>query len=358
MKKYLPVIAILLTALLSMPASSQALYLEKLGSSKKYGCSTAGEVYKVLKRKKEQRLLDGAAVSKLLRKLKRQMAGGVSDKKRRNLRRLRKGIKKCRKGTLTFSKACSAVETTSEGTVNPRIVDGRFCNFDDSFMVEIYTDFPGGGEGHCTGAFFAGKGIITAAHCLMNASRVTATQARIRSTAGNFVATDFVIHGEYNRSSDQAVWDMALIILDDYVAGVPKAPLLSSGGARASETAVIAGFGKDEDGVSGGDLLAGYVTIDSVGTSSIKSVFKRNPGESTVCLGDSGGPILVNRNGNYKIAGVTSYGQSENCLASTAEFYSNGQSYYHQHCFFYDTFCFDDTLEGDTCPFTCPDLAQ
>jgi secreted trypsin-like serine protease len=89
--------------------------------------------------------------------------------------------------------------------------------------------------------------------------------------------------------------------------------------AGGGETAVVAGFGVDGITASSAALRAGALTITRVTPTQIEAAY--NSTTSSVCSGDSGGPLLVSQDGVWSVAGVTS-GVTLGCLSGTS-YYAN-----------------------------------
>jgi hypothetical protein len=103
-------------------------------------------------------------------------------------------------------------------------------------------------------------------------------------------------------------YDIGFITFDAPISRVKEVGIIpSSSPVQAGEKAIIAGFGYDETQTSG-ELIAGYSSLDTVGEAVITTKFRGFPGESATCPGDSGGPLLVRRNGSWVLAGIASYG--------------------------------------------------
>ncbi|MCB0337131.1 MAG: trypsin-like serine protease, partial [Bdellovibrionales bacterium] len=82
------------------------------------------------------------------------------------------------------------------------------------------------------------------------------------------------------------------------------------GGFTAGETMVISGFGINSNDVDS-VFRAGLMALDSFSTVGITA--KYNGTGSNTCSGDSGGPLLMSRDGEWKLVGATSNGLLQKC---------------------------------------------
>ncbi len=113
-------------------------------------------------------------------------------------------------------------------------------------------------------------------------------------------AHSFAAHPEY-RPSPYAL-DIAVITTSQPI-GRRAISLLVSRTGRVGETGVLAGWGADLDGNSG-VLRAGVAAIDFVGDTFLTTRFADS--DTSMCRGDSGGPLLLSESGEWMLAGVAS----------------------------------------------------
>jgi secreted trypsin-like serine protease len=195
------------------------------------------------------------------------------------------------------------------------IVNGAECSPATSPVVLLnMRDAQGFAVGACSGTVIAPRAILTAAHCLDEEVGIV----RVWLGSGQeIVAQSFSFHPSYRQGSATSV-DVGVVLMADDLPRTPM-PLLTTRDVARGEAAVIAGWGRDQQSV-GATLRAGRTTITEVGSFLLETAFTTTA--SSICLGDSGGPILVSQNGRWAIAGVSSAASVVTCNAGT-NFYVN-----------------------------------
>jgi len=238
----------------------------------------------------------------------------------------------------TTANACSIVGLP--GSKRAKIINGNTCNHINTAAIVRIAAFVETGEGTvpvpiCTGTAISSSKIITAAHCVS-----------ISEIDGNRISGFGIITGEVgqisvkravsystppglNSVNGQLVQDAALLAFDQPL-GLSTLPLLTSETPGVGETGYVYGYGKRNEGTTIGEgddfftLEAGAMTIESVNGDYVTVLFD---GRGTnVCNGDSGGPLIVVRNGAPGIVGVVSQGTVEGCRAGDNTFFTNLQN--------------------------------
>jgi secreted trypsin-like serine protease len=204
------------------------------------------------------------------------------------------------------SAACGALAVTTSPSL--AIVNGAECSAANSPVVLLNMRHSlGFGLGACSGTIITPRAILTAAHCLDE----EVGTVRVWLGAGEeIVAESFAFHPSYTQSNGL---DVGVVIMAQDLPRTPV-PLLTSRDASRGEAAVIAGWGRDQQSV-GATLRAGATTISSVSALFLETEFSSTA--SSICSGDSGGPILISQGGRWAIAGISSAASVATCNAGT-----------------------------------------
>ena len=124
-------------------------------------------------------------------------------------------------------------------------------------------------------------------------------------------ATGFV--GYPNYRFNQSGFDVGIITMGEDLPRTPAAILVNRDG-RVGETAIIVGWGRDQNNASH-TLRAGSTTLSGLADGYLQTLYA--PPSSSVCQGDSGGPILLQEGGVWTVAGITSATSTNVCNTGT-----------------------------------------
>ena len=172
-------------------------------------------------------------------------------------------------------------------------------------------------SGHCGATRIANNWFITASHCLdetYDEIDLISTQASLLDPrATRIQATSTICHSAYGGATGQYANDIALVaISDEDAANFADVPIARFGatdqalGAINYPRARMAGWGitSFDGGELSNDLLTTTLTMVASGPAAITVSSLDNAGP---CIGDSGGPLLIDEaDGKSKVIGVLS----------------------------------------------------
>lgn len=205
------------------------------------------------------------------------------------------------------SQACDSLGGVAS-TSGLAVLNGAQCDETRSSVVGLRLSQLGQLAGSCSATIIAPRAILTAAHCLDEG----VDQVQINLGGGTLVnSASFTFFPNY-RFNQPGTFDVGVVFVDSDLPRSPI-PVLLSRDAKVGETAILAGWGRDQNNASS-FLRAGSTTISAVG-ELLQTRFGLPA--SSVCQGDSGGPILVQEGGAWTVAGITSATSGSSCNEGT-----------------------------------------
>ncbi len=226
---------------------------------------------------------------------------------------------------LLFIAALAACGQTPTDASDVKIVGGSRVSTSDVIVKSTVALVSPDGNQFCTGSLISPRHVLTASHCLDDLPWSTVRVAFGTVAKPGYFATGRLrtarykkMHESYDREqmdADEASSppnDIALLTLEsDAPSGYTPVRVLGPSDALFEhETLTLAGFGVTRyDADTSGILykVTSYLTKQDRVAKEIHFGDRRG---HTACMGDSGGPAFVNRDGRLVLVGVTSRGSS------------------------------------------------
>ncbi len=199
------------------------------------------------------------------------------------------------------------------------------------------------GGAMCTGTLVAPQVVLTARHCLVDASTVEVYFGNDpEREAGTWIdAVDSEIHSST---------DIGILALETAAPVDPVPVLPKLGPDDIGREVVIVGFGETQGDGATGIKRQGITTISQLQND----VMVVGATGADTCFGDSGGPTFVEQDGVRYLAAVTSSGNSDDCRAGLsfnirADMYTDWiDAFVREHsCGLDDGLCINDCGQPD-----------
>ncbi len=224
------------------------------------------------------------------------------------------------------------------GSFNASIVNGGITSDFPAVGVLLFGDSARNASVACTGTLIGCETFVTAAHCVCNGRGSDCQGWRAPSPSNYFVYLQHA--GLFGVSSIAIredfyfpVSDVAVLKLTTPVSGIRPVRINTIADPPAGMPGTITGFGRSGGGqYDYGILRTGQVRTDTCthdvsGLTSVCWVYGSPVGppgtNSNTCHGDSGGPLFLDFGGGPLLAGITSGGETNDCLPTDYSFDAN-----------------------------------
>ena len=203
---------------------------------------------------------------------------------------------------------------TDEGAshLSSRRGDDSILNGQDTSEYPAVVMLMQGGQVFCTGTVIAPRKVLTAAHCADSQSvadqiGIGASDAAIEQTVPVEKSTP---HPSYD--SQTLAFDVAVLTLGEDAPVAPVALNTSMDDSWVGRQIRLVGYGVNDGAAQTGSGTKRMVDIE-IGEVTATHMLYTDTGGKSACNGDSGGPALLDDNGNLTVVAVASYVNMQGC---------------------------------------------
>lgn len=168
------------------------------------------------------------------------------------------------------------------------------------------------GQVFCSGTVIAPRKVLTAGHCAFG--NVQADAIGIGASDQAIVQQIAVVgstpHPQYDEQ--QLANDVAVVTLAEDAPVTPAALNQAMDASWVGDPILLVGFGVDDGANQTGSGTKRMVEV-AIGQVTATHVLYDDPAGKSACNGDSGGPALLDQNGNLTVVAVASYVNVQGC---------------------------------------------
>nr|ADM35108.1 serine protease 41 [Mamestra configurata] len=254
-------------------------------------------------------------------------------------------------GIPLYEKLKAAEEKLLAETAQNRVVGGSVApNNAHPYFAGLLISLVGitGGNSVCGASLLSANRLVTAAHCWFDGRNqgwqvvVVLGTNQLFSGGTRITTTNVVMHPQYNANNINN--DIAMIRLPSNVgfSNSIRSIALPTGvdlwQTFAGNWAVVAGFGRTSDNQSGASSVISHVNVQVVNEIDCQAIYSpqfvthstictSGRGGVGACIGDSGGPLILNRSGTPILIGVVSFVSAAGCQAGLPSAYARVTSF-------------------------------
>ena len=195
---------------------------------------------------------------------------------------------------------------------NPRITGGHACADPGSSPVVllVLADQNGQNFAICSGTLLTSDTILTAAHCVDRSAGIYKVYVDRSGELDLVPATATFKHPGWTGQAGNPN-DVGIVKVAQPIATRSTAAILISSSPQINEDIYAYGYGIDENG-DYQVLKEGHMKVSFFAENLIFAEYDRT--KSSICSGDSGGPVTAVRGGGPAIIGINSAVAGETCL--------------------------------------------